>query len=125
MFIDPKTVSKMVFITGDVSEGSANDLKLREMISSEWKVGITLGFLSMKSFNIAWCSHDDSTGSLLYALMSDDCTLYSFCCCNVSISAANPITHTRCLQEQSSPHMEPIVHLDTNMICIGQPCWHE
>jgi hypothetical protein len=38
MFIDPKTVSKMVFITGDVSDGSENDLKLKELIGSDWKV---------------------------------------------------------------------------------------
>lgn len=37
-FIDPKTAAKMVFITGDVSDGSANDKLLRELIGDDWKV---------------------------------------------------------------------------------------
>lgn len=36
--IDPKTVSKMVFVTGDVSDGSANDQMLRKLIADDWKV---------------------------------------------------------------------------------------
>ena len=38
MFIDPKTVSKLVFITGDVSEGSDNDQTLCALIGPHWKV---------------------------------------------------------------------------------------
>lgn len=38
MFIDPKTVSKLVFISGDVSDGSDNDLKLKALIGQNWKV---------------------------------------------------------------------------------------
>lgn len=37
-FIDPKTAAKMVFITGDVSDGSKNDLLLKEIIGDNWKV---------------------------------------------------------------------------------------
>jgi hypothetical protein len=37
-FLDPRTVSKMVFITGDVSDGSANDILLRSLIGDDWKV---------------------------------------------------------------------------------------
>ena len=37
-FIDPKTAAKMIFITGDVSDGSANDKLLRELIGPNWKV---------------------------------------------------------------------------------------
>lgn len=36
-FLDPKTVQKIVFITGDVSDGSENDVKLREIIGDNWK----------------------------------------------------------------------------------------
>lgn len=36
-FIDPKTVSKLVFVMDDVSEGSANDLHLRSIIGDNWK----------------------------------------------------------------------------------------
>lgn len=36
-FLDPKTASKVVFIIGDVSEGSENDLKMRELIGDNWK----------------------------------------------------------------------------------------
>lgn len=36
-FLDAKTVSKMVFIGGDVSDGSANDIKLREIVGDNWK----------------------------------------------------------------------------------------
>lgn len=37
-FVDPKTVAKLVFITGDVSENSENDLKLKEIIGDNWAV---------------------------------------------------------------------------------------
>jgi hypothetical protein len=37
-FIDPKTVSKMIFITGDVSDGSENDKYLRDLVGDDWKV---------------------------------------------------------------------------------------
>lgn len=37
-FIDPKTVSKMVFIRGDVSDGSENDVLLKSIIGDNWKV---------------------------------------------------------------------------------------
>ncbi len=36
-FLDAKTASKMVFIIGDVSEGSKNDLKMRELVGDNWK----------------------------------------------------------------------------------------
>mmetsp|Transcript_32537 Transcript_32537/g.71598 ORF Transcript_32537/g.71598 Transcript_32537/m.71598 type:complete len:107 (+) Transcript_32537:107-427(+) len=36
-FLDPKTVSKVVFITGDVSEGSKNDIQLKTIIGDDWK----------------------------------------------------------------------------------------
>lgn len=36
-FIDPKTVSKLVFVMDDVSEGSANDMNLRSIIGDNWK----------------------------------------------------------------------------------------
>jgi hypothetical protein len=36
-FIDPKTVSKMIFIIGDVSEGSANDVLMKSIIGDNWK----------------------------------------------------------------------------------------
>jgi hypothetical protein len=37
-FLDPRTVSKVVFITGDVSDGSKNDQQLRSIIGDDWKV---------------------------------------------------------------------------------------
>lgn len=37
-FLDPRTVSKMVFITGDVSDGSENDKLLKKLIGDDWKV---------------------------------------------------------------------------------------
>lgn len=37
-FLDPRTVSKLVFIVGDCSDGSANDLKLKTLIADDWKV---------------------------------------------------------------------------------------
>eukprot|EP01031_Cornospumella_fuschlensis_P028991 gene28991-34991_t len=37
-FLDPRTVSKMIFITGDVSDGSENDKLLRKIIGDDWKV---------------------------------------------------------------------------------------
>lgn len=37
-FLDPKTASKVVFIYGDVSDGSANDTTLRTIIGDNWKV---------------------------------------------------------------------------------------
>eukprot|EP01034_Spumella_vulgaris_P023948 gene23948-30232_t len=36
-FLDPKTASKMVFIIGDVSEGSENDLLLKSIVGDDWK----------------------------------------------------------------------------------------
>ena len=36
--IDPKTQSKLVFITGDVSEGSPNDKTLSHIIGEDWKL---------------------------------------------------------------------------------------
>ena len=36
-FIDPKTVSKLVFILGDTSENSANDELMRVIIGDDWK----------------------------------------------------------------------------------------
>lgn len=36
-FIDPKTVSKLIIINGDTSDGSANDMKLKEIIGPNWK----------------------------------------------------------------------------------------
>ena len=38
MLIDPKTVSKILFINGDVSDGSENDIKLKNVIGENWKV---------------------------------------------------------------------------------------
>jgi hypothetical protein len=38
MFIDPKTFSKIICINGDVSEGSENDLKMKELIGDDWKI---------------------------------------------------------------------------------------
>lgn len=38
MFLDPKTVNKIVFIYGDVSEDSANDRLLKQVIGDDWKV---------------------------------------------------------------------------------------
>jgi hypothetical protein len=35
--LDPKTVSKLIFISGDVSEGSVNDLKMKEVVGEGWK----------------------------------------------------------------------------------------
>lgn len=35
--IDPRTANKMVFITGDVSEGSPNDNLMRDIIGDDWK----------------------------------------------------------------------------------------
>tara|TARA_A100001015_G_C14993544_1_gene715120 strand:- start:1509 stop:1892 length:384 start_codon:yes stop_codon:yes gene_type:complete len=35
--IDPKTVSKIRFINGDVSDGSNNDTLLRDIIGDNWK----------------------------------------------------------------------------------------
>lgn len=37
-FFDPKTASKVVFIYGDVSDGSENDLLLKRLIGDNWKV---------------------------------------------------------------------------------------
>jgi len=36
-FMDPKTVSKIIFIGGDVSEGSENDQVLVELLGEDWK----------------------------------------------------------------------------------------
>lgn len=38
VFIDPKTVSKVIFINGDVSDGSPNDVKMREIVGDNWKI---------------------------------------------------------------------------------------
>jgi hypothetical protein len=38
MFIDPKTVSKLVFILGDVSDGSDNDVKMKDLVGDDWRV---------------------------------------------------------------------------------------
>lgn len=35
--IDEKTVKKLVFISGDVSDGSENDLQMRRLIGDDWK----------------------------------------------------------------------------------------
>ena len=37
MFIDPKTVSKVIFLVGDDSDGSANDTTMRGLIGDNWK----------------------------------------------------------------------------------------
>ena len=36
-FIDPKTVSKVFFLHGDISDGSANDRLMRHIIGEDWK----------------------------------------------------------------------------------------
>ena len=38
MFIDEKTANKVIFISGDVSDGSANDIKLTQIMGSDWKI---------------------------------------------------------------------------------------
>mmetsp|Transcript_18765 Transcript_18765/g.27126 ORF Transcript_18765/g.27126 Transcript_18765/m.27126 type:complete len:288 (+) Transcript_18765:34-897(+) len=47
MFIDPKTMSKLVFISGDISEGSENDQTLRDIIGDTWRdlTGVSRGVL--------------------------------------------------------------------------------
>jgi len=35
--IDPVTFSKLVFVAGDVSEGSANDKMMKELLHDNWK----------------------------------------------------------------------------------------
>jgi hypothetical protein len=37
-FLDPKTAGKMVFIIGDVSDGSENDKTMKELIGDNWKI---------------------------------------------------------------------------------------
>jgi hypothetical protein len=37
-FLDTKTVSKMIFLSGEMSDGSANDIRMRELIGDNWKV---------------------------------------------------------------------------------------
>lgn len=37
-FIDKRTTSKMVFLTGSIAQGSANDLLMKEVIGKHWKV---------------------------------------------------------------------------------------
>lgn len=37
-FIDPKTANKLIFITGDVSDGSENDLLMKNIIGDNWKL---------------------------------------------------------------------------------------
>jgi hypothetical protein len=36
-FLDPKTANKMIFLSGDMSDGSENDLRMRELIGDNWK----------------------------------------------------------------------------------------
>lgn len=36
--IDPKTAAKLIFVTGDVSDGSANDEQMQSMIGPHWKI---------------------------------------------------------------------------------------
>jgi len=36
-FLDPKTVNKIVFLSGDVSTGSENDIRMRDLIGADWK----------------------------------------------------------------------------------------
>eukprot|EP00292_Cryptomonas_paramecium_P011547 CAMPEP_0113717492 /NCGR_PEP_ID=MMETSP0038_2-20120614/34566_1 /TAXON_ID=2898 /ORGANISM="Cryptomonas paramecium" /LENGTH=311 /DNA_ID=CAMNT_0000645313 /DNA_START=83 /DNA_END=1015 /DNA_ORIENTATION=+ /assembly_acc=CAM_ASM_000170 len=36
--LDPRTVAKLVFIKGDVSDGSENDMRMRELLGPDWKV---------------------------------------------------------------------------------------
>lgn len=36
-FLDPKTVSKMIFIIGDVSPGSENDKTMRSVVGDNWR----------------------------------------------------------------------------------------
>lgn len=36
--MDPRTVAKVVIISGDVSDGSENDKKLRALIGDNWRV---------------------------------------------------------------------------------------
>jgi hypothetical protein len=31
MFIDPKTAAKMVFISGDMTDGSPNDIQMKQL----------------------------------------------------------------------------------------------
>lgn len=37
IFLDPKTVSKVVFVVGDVSDGSPNDKLMQSIIGDNWK----------------------------------------------------------------------------------------
>lgn len=37
-FLDQKTVNKLVFISGDISEGSKNDLLMKEVLGNDWKL---------------------------------------------------------------------------------------
>lgn len=37
MFIDPKTVSKVIFLVGDDAEGTANDTTMRTIIGDNWR----------------------------------------------------------------------------------------
>lgn len=37
-FLDPKTVSKLIFISGDVSDDSENDKLMKKIIGDDWKV---------------------------------------------------------------------------------------
>ena len=36
-FVDPKTLSKVIFITGDITDGSPNDMQLRDVIGDNWR----------------------------------------------------------------------------------------
>lgn len=37
-FVDEKTFSKIIFISGDISEGSKNDCCMKQLIGENWKV---------------------------------------------------------------------------------------
>ena len=42
-FADPKTVSKAVLISGDVSPGSKNDYLMRHYIGEDWRAQVGYG----------------------------------------------------------------------------------
>jgi hypothetical protein len=84
-FIDPKTVSKLIFIAGDVSDGSENDSKLREVIGDDWKVltgadqpvlstGCSPGFDFEKFYNVCKIGNPNrllALNSWLYPIVSE------------------------------------------------------
>jgi hypothetical protein len=57
-FIDPKTVSKVMFITGDVSIGSENDLKIKEIIGDNWRELCGAEQPTLKKGNTPGYDHD-------------------------------------------------------------------